>query len=31
MPYETLADVLEKLGRKSELIGRLEKLRAGRS
>ncbi|MCD4728003.1 MAG: tetratricopeptide repeat protein, partial [Pirellulales bacterium] len=27
-PYETLADVLEKLGKKDELIGRLEKLHA---
>ena len=27
-PYETLADVLDKLGKKDELIGRLEKLRA---
>ena len=27
-PYETLADVLAKLGKKNDLIGRLEKLRA---
>ncbi len=27
LPYETLAEVLDKLGRKAELIGRLEKLR----
>lgn len=27
-PYETLADVLKKLGKKDELIGRLEKLHA---
>ena len=28
LPYETLADVLDNLGKKAELIGRLEKLHA---